>query len=129
MGAIPVHVAEPISMNAAEDVGRFLREQKVQTVTVVTPPFRSRRSALVCGAALGPGISVYCDPVQGSRGAAEWTGSWHGVQDVVDVHVPTTRPAAELFSPSQSPRPEEQRDQASSLGAPKVKVPRSPACH
>ena len=52
---------------------------------IVTPIFRSRRSALVYDAILrGTGIAVHCQPVQGSRGVTNWTRSWHGIQEVAE---------------------------------------------
>ncbi len=81
---VPIREVEPISMNAARDVQRFLEREHIRSVTVVTPLFRSRRSALVYGATLGRvGITVRCEPVQGSRGVNTWTRSWHGIQEVV----------------------------------------------
>jgi hypothetical protein len=81
---VPVREVEPISLNAARDLLRFLEREHIRSVTVVTPLFRSRRSALVYGATLGrAGITVTCEPVQGSRGVDTWTRSWHGIQDVV----------------------------------------------
>ena len=60
------------------------RAQRIRSVIVVTPLFRSRRSALVYSATLGPaGVTVWCEPVQGSVGVNAWTRSWHGIQDVV----------------------------------------------
>ena len=80
---VPVREVEPISLNAAYDVLRFLEQERIQSVVVVTPLFRSRRSALVYGAALGrAGISVRCEPVQGLRGVDTWTETWHGLQGV-----------------------------------------------
>jgi hypothetical protein len=81
---VPVREVEPISLNAARDVRRFLERERIRSVIVVAPLFRSRRSALVYGATLGrAGIAVRCQPVQGARGASTWTGSWHGVQEIV----------------------------------------------
>jgi hypothetical protein len=83
--AVPTREVEPISLNAARDVLRFVEQQRIRSVVVVSPWFRSRRSALVYGATLGgAGITVRCEPVQGSMGVDTWTQSWHGVQDVVE---------------------------------------------
>ena len=66
---VPIREVEPISLNAARDVQRFLEREHIRSVIVVTPLFRSRRSALVYAATLGrAGIAVRCEPVQGSRG-------------------------------------------------------------
>ena len=81
---IPIRQVEPISLNAARDLQRFLEREHIRSVIVVTPLFRSRRSALVYCATLGhTGITVRCEPVQGSRGVDTWTHSWHGIDGVV----------------------------------------------
>ena len=73
---VPIREVEPITLNAARDVQRFFEREHIRSVIVVTPLFRSRRSALVYGATLGrAGIAVRCEPVQGSRGVNNWTGS------------------------------------------------------
>jgi len=80
---IPISQVEPISLNAARDVQRFLDREHIRSVRVVTPLFRSRRSELVYAATLGrAGVTVRCEPVQGSRGVGTWTRSWHGIQEV-----------------------------------------------
>jgi hypothetical protein len=82
---IPVHVAEPISLNASLDVRRFIEREEVRSLTVVAPLFRSRRSALVYTATLGDaGVTVTCEPVQAAFGVDSWTQSWHGIQQVVE---------------------------------------------
>ncbi len=56
---VPIREVEPITLNAARDVQRFLEREHIRSVIVVTPLFRSRRSALVYGATLGrAGIAV-----------------------------------------------------------------------
>jgi hypothetical protein len=81
--SVPVREVEPITLNAAADVLEYLRRAHIRSVTVITPLFRSRRSALVNRATLErAGIAVRCQPVQGSRGVDTWTNSWHGVQEV-----------------------------------------------
>jgi hypothetical protein len=81
---VPIREVEPITLNAARDVQRCLERERIHSVIVVTPLFRSRRSALVSGATLGrAGITVWCEPVQGSPGVNTWTRTWHGIQDVV----------------------------------------------
>jgi hypothetical protein len=80
---ITIREVEPITLNAARDVQRFLLREHIRSVIVVTPLFRSRRSAIVYGSTLGrAGITVRCAPVQGSRGVNTWTNSWHGIQEV-----------------------------------------------
>jgi hypothetical protein len=82
---VPTHEAEPITLNAARDVQRFLEREHIRSVIVVTPLFRSRRSALIYGATLGrAGIAVRHEPVQGSRSVNTWTQSWHGIQEVLE---------------------------------------------
>jgi hypothetical protein len=82
---VPIRVVEPISLNAARDLLHFIERQRIRSVLVVSPLFRSRRSALVYGATLGrAGITVRCEPVWGRRGLETWTESWHGVQDLVE---------------------------------------------
>jgi hypothetical protein len=82
---VPIREVEPISLNAARDVLRFIRRQHIRSVIVVSPLFRSRRSALVYGATLGrAGITIRCEPVEGTKTVDSWTQSWHGVQDVVE---------------------------------------------
>jgi len=82
---VPVHEEEPITLNAARDVQRFLEREHIRSVIVVTPLFRSRRSALVNAVTLGKaGITVRCAPVEGSRGVRTWTKSWHGIQEVME---------------------------------------------
>ena len=71
---VPVREAEPITLNAALDVQRFLEREHIRSVIVVTPLFRSRRSELVYGATLGrAGVTVRCEPVQESLGVNTWT--------------------------------------------------------
>jgi len=82
---VPMREVEPISLNAARDVLRFIQRERIRSVIVVSPLFRSRRSALVYGATLGrAGITVRCEPVQGTREVNTWTRSWHGVEDVAE---------------------------------------------
>jgi hypothetical protein len=80
---VPIREAEPISLNAARDVLSFARREGIRSVLVVSPEFRSRRSALVYGATLGrAGITVRCEPARGPAGVDDWTHTWHGIQDV-----------------------------------------------
>ena len=81
---VPVHEVEPVTLNVARDVQRVLEREHVRSVIVVTPLFRSRRSALIYGATLGrAGIAVRYAPVQETRDPTTWTRSWHGIQDVL----------------------------------------------
>ena len=72
-------------LNAIRDMQQFLEREHIQSVIVVTPLFRSRRSALVYEATFGrAGITVRCEPVQGAMGVSNWTRNWHGIQDVME---------------------------------------------
>ena len=82
---VPIRVVEPISLNAAYDVLRFLQAEHLQSVLVLSPLFRSRRSALVYGAVLRrAGITVRCEPVEEQPDVEHWTRTWHGVQEVAE---------------------------------------------
>lgn len=82
---IPVREIEPISLNAAGDVRRFMEREGINSVVVVSPLFRSRRSALVYESTLGAaGIAVRCEPAQDSSDRETWTGTWHGMQNVAE---------------------------------------------
>jgi hypothetical protein len=82
MEIVPVLEVEPISLNAARDILRFVQSQRIRSVTVLSPNLRSRRSALVYEATLGrAGITILCDPVPTQRA---WTLTWHGIQNVAE---------------------------------------------
>lgn len=82
---VPIREVEPISLHAAIDIRQFLRREGIRSIIVVSPLFRSRRSALVYGATLAPaGITVRCDAVEGTRHVATWFKTWHGVQNVTE---------------------------------------------
>ena len=81
---IPIQHVEPISLNAAAQILEYLRRERVRSVIVVAPGFRSRRSQLVYRAVLGnAGIQVRCEPVFGRTTPERWTKTWHGIQEVV----------------------------------------------
>lgn len=83
--AVPTQEAEPVSLNVARDVQRFVAREHIRSVVVVTPLFRSRRSAMVYGTTVGhAGVTIRCQPVEGSIGVKSWTRSWHGIQDVCE---------------------------------------------
>ncbi len=85
---VAIRQVEPISLNAARDVLRFIERERIRSVIVVAPLFRSQRSALVYGATLGrAGITVRCEPVQAGRQREYWTQSSHGVQDILEQWV------------------------------------------
>lgn len=80
---VPVGTVEPISLNAAFRFKRFLQENGIRSVLVVSPAFRSERSMMIYRAVLEPaGVSVYCAPVFGDRTQGNWRRTWHGIQDV-----------------------------------------------
>jgi len=85
---IPTRPREPITLNAVRDMQHFLERERIRSLIVVMPILRSERSALVYAATLGrSGITVWCEPVQGSVDANNWTRSWHGIQDVLEQWV------------------------------------------
>jgi hypothetical protein len=80
---VPVRQSEPITLNTAAQLRDRLASEGVRSVIIVTPGFRSRRSALVLHAILDPGgILVHCAPVFGQRTPTRWAETWHGVQEV-----------------------------------------------
>ena len=82
---VPIREVEPISLNAARDVLQFVEAQGLRSVVIVSPVFRSRRSALIYNATLGRArIRVTCEPVHGVPGPETWTQTSHGVQNVVE---------------------------------------------
>ena len=57
--------------------------RSVRSVILVTEGFRSRRAAEIYLHVLKPlGITVYIQPVFGSRTADNWFRSWHGIQEI-----------------------------------------------
>ena len=85
MDVVPYREVEPISLNAAYDVLKFLRQQHLRSVIIVAPNFRSKRSSLIYAATLGQGgIAVTCEPVRAVIGVDSWTASLHGIQNVVE---------------------------------------------
>jgi len=82
---VKITEVEPISLNAARDVQRYLQQEGLHSVIVVSPIFRSRRSALVYGATFShAGITVRCEPVRGTRDVYTWSKTTHGVQEVTE---------------------------------------------
>jgi len=86
---IPVREIEPISLNAAYQIRDFLQRERLRSIVLVTPAFRSRRSALIYAAVLGPvGIRTSCVPVFGpQQGPDTWSRTLHGIQEVVEQHM------------------------------------------
>lgn len=84
---IPIEEVEPISLNAAYQIRAVLEREKVRSIIVVTPGFRSRRSLLVYSTVFGPaGIRTSCVPVFGRETPENWTATWHGIQQVVEQY-------------------------------------------
>jgi hypothetical protein len=82
---LPIQILEPISLNAAYQIRDFLTKEHLRSVIVVTDGFRSKRSSLVYHAVLDPaGIKVGCVPVFGQKTPKNWTGTWHGIQDITE---------------------------------------------
>ena len=80
---IPIQEIEPISLNAANQIREFLQAERIKSVVVVAPDFRSRRSFLIYNRVFSPaGISTGCFPVFGRRTTSNWADSWHGLQEV-----------------------------------------------
>lgn len=82
---VSIGEVEPISLNAAVDIRRFMEREGIRSVVVVSPLFRSRRSELVYEATLGAGgITVRCEPVRDERDPTTWANTWHGIQNVAE---------------------------------------------
>jgi hypothetical protein len=85
---VPVRETEPISLNTAYQVRDFLRKNGIQSVLVLAPALRSRRSSLIYGTVLGPaGISMRCSPVFGGQTPETWLDTWHGVELVLEQYL------------------------------------------
>ncbi len=81
---IPIEQIEPISLNTAIQIRDFLTREQLDSVVVVTPAFRSRRSLLIYNEVLRPaGVIVGCAPVWGNSTTANWIESLHGIQDAL----------------------------------------------
>jgi hypothetical protein len=80
---IPVREIEPISLNAAYQIREVLTKERIRSVVVVSPGFRSRRSSLIYRSVFGQaGVAVSCAPVFGQKSPETWTTTWHGIQEV-----------------------------------------------
>jgi hypothetical protein len=85
---IPTRDIEPISLNAAYQIRDVLVRERLTSVIVVAPAFRSRRSLLIYRSVLGPsGIRVHCVPAMGTNTPENWTRTWHGIQEVTEQFV------------------------------------------
>jgi hypothetical protein len=82
---LPIQITEPISLHAAYQIRDFLTTAHLRSVIVVTSGFRSQRASLIYQAVLAPaGIRVYCVPVFGQKTPANWSVTWHGIQEVAE---------------------------------------------
>ena len=82
---IPIVEEEPITLNVAYQLRDFLVRERITSVTVVAPGFRSRRSLLVYTTVFAPaGIAVQCVPVFGLKSPGTWTETWHGIEEVAE---------------------------------------------
>ena len=85
---VPIREIEPYSLNAARQIRDFLIREHVRSVLVLSPAFRSRRSALVYHAILSPaGIRVHCLATFGQHTPENWTANWHGIQEVAEQFI------------------------------------------
>jgi hypothetical protein len=82
---LPFREIEPMTLNAARQVGEFLKSRpNIRSVLVVTDGFRSRRTQLVYSRVLGKsGVVVYTFPVWGTQRPENWATTWHGRQEVM----------------------------------------------
>jgi hypothetical protein len=82
---VPIRFTEPISLNAAVQLRTRLTAERINSLIVIAPGFRSRRSALVYRTVLGAaGMKIHCVPVFGRTSPETWTRTWHGIQDVIE---------------------------------------------
>jgi hypothetical protein len=85
---ISVREIEPISLNAAYQIRDFLTKEHLRSIIVVTPAFRSGRSALIYSEVFGAaGITTYCEPVFGELTPDNWSQTWHGIQQVTEQYL------------------------------------------
>jgi hypothetical protein len=86
---VPVSEIEPISLNASYEIRDYLRRNGIRSVVIVSPAFRSRRSALIYDDVFGAaGIEAACVPVFAPRqGPGTWTQTLHGIQQVAEQHL------------------------------------------
>ena len=86
--AIPVAQQEPIALNAALQIRTRLLRDRINSVIVVSPALRSRRSSLVYRHTLQrEGIIVRCVAVGRGSSPGAWTKTWHGVQRALEEFI------------------------------------------
>lgn len=84
---IPIKEVEPVTFNAAHQVGDFLKGTNTNKVLILTSGFKSRRLHLIFSKVLGEmGIETDCLPVWGSLQPESWAKTWHGIQEVLLQH-------------------------------------------
>lgn len=75
---------EPISLHVAYEVRDRLIALNVNSVALLSPALRSRRSLLIYDAVLRrAGIRAACVPVFGGKAPGTWFETAHGIQEVV----------------------------------------------
>ena len=85
---IAIRPTEPISLTAAYQISAVLERERIRTVVVVTPAFRSRRSFLIYSAVFAEAqIATRCVPVFGWQTPETWTDTWHGIMQVAEQHL------------------------------------------
>lgn len=80
---LPVRHIEPVSLNVARQIADFLEAERIHSVLVVSPGFRSARSYLVYDNVFTPRgihVQVLTAAIPGAA-AGTWWHTWHGVQD------------------------------------------------
>jgi hypothetical protein len=81
---VAVREEEPISLHTARRVRDFLVAEHIPEVTLVSSRYRSRRSDLIYRAVLSErGIRMTCMPLWEVADPAEWTHTWHGIENAV----------------------------------------------
>jgi hypothetical protein len=85
---IAVPEMEPITLNVALTLRSYLVQANIRRITVITEGFRSERAMLVYGKVFGTsGIAVSCVPVFGTQSPANWSRTWHGIQEVLEQFI------------------------------------------
>ena len=85
---IPVREIEPYELSVAYQIRDFLIRERLRSLLVVAPAFRSRRSSLVYRTVLRPaGIEIYCSPVFEANTPKNWTATTHGIEEVAEQFI------------------------------------------
>jgi hypothetical protein len=76
---------EPISLNVAEQVRKRFEKRPVNSIGVVSPMFRSKRTNLIYEEVFNPlGVKIHCIPTTNpSINTDNWWKTFHGIQEVV----------------------------------------------